>query len=163
MYDMLTKKTSVHTNYTKFITDRREKIARPSGPKTRCNNQWTESRYRSFITSTLRSATKRWAPKTECKKQARVRRGEYKCASCGTIGPASVRIDGKKFDNAVVDHIVPVVDPAVGFTTWDEYIERMFCEMDNLQVLCHECHQAKSDEERRIATERRRKEKELEV
>ncbi len=63
-------------------------------------------------------------------------------------------------NNAVVDHRYPIVDPAVGFTTWDEVIERMFVEKDELDLLCHECHTAKSMEERRIAKDRRAKEKE---
>jgi hypothetical protein len=35
-----------------------------------------------------------------------------------------------------------------GFTTWDDVINRMFCEKENLQVLCHECHKAKTQEEK---------------
>ena len=134
-------------------------MARPSGPKTRCNGLWTEARFNSFITSALRGAIKRWAPKSSIKQKARQSRGMYLCASCGEIGPASIRIKGKKYDNAVVDHIIPVVDPEVGFTTWDDFIERLFCEEDNLQVLCHNCHDAKSTKERNIAVERRKKER----
>jgi len=43
-----------------------------------------------------------------------------------------------------VDHILPVVDPVNGFTTWDEYISRLFCGKENLQVVCRTCHRAKS-------------------
>jgi len=75
--------------------------------------------------------------------------------------PVTTKEKGRKVKNTFVDHIKPVVDPAVGFTTWDDYIERMFCEADNLQVLCKACHDAKSEEEKAIAVERRRKEKEL--
>ena len=127
--------------------------------KTRCNGQWTESRYRNFIISMLRRGSGSWAPKQEVKKAARVSRGIYECAGCGQEVTASVKVDGKRVSNVFVDHINPVVDPSVGFTTWDEYIERMFCEADNLQLLCKSCHDSKTKQERQIATERKKKEK----
>lgn len=61
--------------------------------------------------------------------------------------------------NIFVDHIAPIVDPEVGFVSWDEFIERMYCEKDNLQLLCKACHDLKSSDERTTAVERRRKEK----
>lgn len=136
-------------------------MARPSGEKTRCGGRWTEARYRSFIISALRQATRRWAPRTDVEKAARIRRGVYRCAECGCEAPASEKLNGKKVKGYAVDHIEPVVDPEVGFTTWDSYIERMFSEADNLAVLCRKCHTEKSMKEKDIALERRRKEKEL--
>lgn len=127
--------------------------------KTRNGGQWTESRYRSFIISALRMASMKWGPKNECKKQARVKRGHYRCAECGEVVPASIKEGRKKHNNVFVDHIVPVIDPEIGFTTWDDYINRMFCEVENLQVICKACHDVKTTEERGIAAKRRRKEK----
>ncbi len=127
-----------------------------------CNGQWTPARFKSFITSALRNAHGRWGPKATAKKKAWIRRGVYLCAECGEEGPATLPpLEGRKRrrNNAAVDHITPVVDPDVGFTTWDEYIERMFIEEDGYQVLCWSCHEIKTKEERSIATERRRKEK----
>jgi hypothetical protein len=34
---------------------------------------------------------------------------------------------------------VPVI-PVTGFDSWDETIERIFCEKDNLELLCIPCH-----------------------
>ena len=130
--------------------------------KPRCGGKWTEARYNSFITSALRGAHGRWGPKSTAKKKAWISRGVYLCSECGKEGPATLPpLEGRKRrrNNAAVDHIVPVVDPAVGKTTWDEYVERMFVEEDGYQVLCYECHSTKTKEERAIATERRRKEK----
>lgn len=138
----------------------KNKGGRPSGERTRCSGAWTESRYRSFITSLLRSGTRRWAPISEVQKEARVARGLYECASCKEHVPNTYRDGMKRVKNIFVDHIDPVVDPAVGFTTWDEFIARLFCEKDNLQLLCKSCHDSKGVEERAIATARRRKEKE---
>ena len=63
--------------------------------------------------------------------------------------PASILVNGKRVNNIQVDHIDPVVDPAKGFENWHTYIERMFCEADGLQVLCRECHQKKTDDEKK--------------
>lgn len=129
--------------------------------KPRCSGIWTEARFRSFITSNLRSATRKWKPITDCKKQANVRRGFYKCELCNKEVPATIKKNGKRVKNIHIDHIKPIVNPAKGFTTWDDLIEKMFCESDNLQALCTECHDEKTKQEREIAKDRRKREKEL--
>lgn len=133
---------------------------RIGGPKTRNNNQWTEARFRSFIRSQLRAATMRWGPIGDCLKQARTGRGLYLCASCEQTVPATTKVGRRRVKNVHVDHIEPITNPDVGFTTWDELIERMFCEEDNLQVLCTECHTKKTDEEKARAAARRKRLKE---
>lgn len=110
--------------------------------------QWTVSRYHSFITSLLRSGSRRWPPKYEVLNEAKVGKKineetgrvaeHYKCAGCGQEFPA------KKVQ---VDHIDPFI-PLTGFTTWDDVIHRLFCEKDNLQVLCITCHSKKSAAEK---------------
>lgn len=125
--------------------------------------QWSAARFQSFIKGALRAASTRWGPKWEVKKAARKARGIYECAGYNrpphnvpaTLPPK----EGKKrrIDNAIVDHIVPIVDPAVGFVNWDQIIERMFCEADGLQVLCHECHTAKTTDERKVHVARRQR------
>lgn len=131
--------------------------------KPRCNGQWTEARHRSFIISALRGATNRWGPKSEALRRARISRGVYTCDLCKKqMGATAWRVyksgkkkgQPKKVKDAVVDHIEPVVEPSVGFTTWDEYIERMFCEADGYQVICHDCHEIKTAEERAVRTAR---------
>jgi len=121
---------------------------------------WTVARFNSFITSALRNAHGKWGPKHKAKKKAWVSHGKYKCAMCNTIGPATlppIKVDGKRRNNACVDHIEPVVDPEVGKESWDIYIERMFVELDDYQVLCWDCHTKKSKEERDVATARKRR------
>ena len=134
-------------------------MARPSGPKTRCSGQWTEARYRSFIISALRGATKRWAPIQQALKEATTKRGFKMCAECKQEQPVKVKYNGRMVKNFHADHIEPIVDPHKGFTTWDDYIERMFIEKPGIQVLCKACHDEKCAEERAIAVERRRQEK----
>lgn len=134
-------------------------MARPAGPKTRNSGNWTEARFKTFIKSALRSASRKWGPINECKKEARVSRGVYECSGCGQHVPATVKVGMKRVKNIFVDHIEPITDPTVGFVSWDETIERMFCEKDNLQLLCGQCHDEKTMEERAMAKERREKEK----
>lgn len=75
---------------------------------------------------------------------ARVERGKYKCAVCGSI---------KRTSEIVVDHIHPII-PVTGFDNWDGVIERLFCPPDELQVICKKpCHSEKSKEENRIRRE----------
>jgi 5-methylcytosine-specific restriction endonuclease McrA len=117
--------------------------------KTRNGGEWTEARFRSFITSALRAASRRWPPKYRALKEAFVGKKvnaktgkmamHYKCAEC------------KKHFVAVdvqVDHIDPVVDPKKGFVSWDIFIDRMFVEIEKLQVLCRDCHKIKTDKEK---------------
>jgi len=89
----------------------------------------------TFVKGLLRRGTFHWRARTEAMTAARVERGKYKCASCEDLfGPKEVALD----------HIKPVVDPKVGFTTWDSYIERLFCPAEDFQVICNACHDQKT-------------------
>lgn len=48
-----------------------------------------------------------------------------------------------------VDHIKPVVSPTKGFQSWDDFIDKLYCEKDNLQVLCKSCHKEKTLKEKK--------------
>ena len=120
------------------------------------NGQWTQARFNSFIKSLLRKGTQRWGPKNTALQKARVSKGVYRCAGCLEEVPVTVKVDGKRKRNVFVDHINPVVNPAWGFLSWDDYIESMFCEEDGFQVLCDQCHKIKTSEERQIAMKRRK-------
>lgn len=123
--------------------------------KVRNGRQWTEARFHSFIKSALRAASNRWGPKHEAKKAARIRRGVYLCAGYRRgphETPASLppKPGNKKRRQVAVDHILPVVDPVEGFAGWDKLIERMFCEADGFQLLCPDCHDLKTADERSV-------------
>lgn len=75
-----------------------------------------------------------------------------KCAKCGKVIEQTIKLNkrGKKRRNSgvEVDHIIPVVDPATGQTTWDEYITRKLdATVKDLQILCKPCHQLKTQAE----------------
>jgi len=127
--------------------------------KPRNGGQWTEARFSSFIKSLLRKGTQRWGPKNEVLKESRSDKGVYYCIGCSQNVPVTVKIGNKRVRNVFVDHIEPIISPEVGFTTWDDYIEKMFCEKDNLQVLCGTCHDIKTAKERSISTERAKQER----
>lgn len=119
--------------------------------KIRNNNTWTEAKFNSFIKSLLRKGTMKWGPINQTKKSAWVERGKYLCAGCNQV--VSLTLDKKK--NVFVDHINPVVDPKEGFTSWDKYINNMFCESSGLQVLCKGCHDVKTKKENSIRKKRK--------
>jgi 5-methylcytosine-specific restriction endonuclease McrA len=114
------------------------------------DGEWTEARFRAFVISALRAHMKRFPPKWKALKAAMVgkkvnkRSGRlaehYLCASCGGFFVAR---------DVQVDHIDPVVSPEEGFQDWWTYMNRLYCEAENLQVLCKPCHKDKTNAERK--------------
>lgn len=99
-----------------------------------------------FLIPILRRASYRWKPRGEALKKSRLERGLYQCNSCKELF---------KQTDICLDHIFPVVNPKIGFTNWDDYIDRMFPETEGFQVLCKLCHDVKTkleDEMRKIYT-----------
>ena len=115
-------------------------------------SEWTPGRVRSFITSTLRAGSRRWPPKyttlnnAKTEKKVNVKTGRlaqhYRCAKC------KEEFTSKDIE---VDHIKPVIDPKKGFVSWDEYIDRLFCDEKNMQALCKGCHLVKTKKEKEVA------------
>jgi len=116
--------------------------------KSTKKKEWTPARKHSFIVAVLRSGTRRWPPKYETLNEAKTEKKiniasgrlaqHYLCAGCREDFPAKL---------VQVDHVQPAVGPS-GFTTWDSFIEGLFCEKDNLQVLCVTCHSLKTQQEK---------------
>jgi 5-methylcytosine-specific restriction endonuclease McrA len=127
----------------------KKKIAKPkknAAPKTRNAGTMTEAAFWSFIRSALRQKSRWWKPIAQAKQKAkRAYKGplkrqkfEYQCAECLNWFP------DKKIN---VDHRIPAgtlrcANDLPGF------VERLFCEVDNLQVLCSECHNIKTQKEK---------------
>lgn len=116
-------------------------------PRTRNAETMTESQFWSMIRALLRENSRYWKPISMCRLQARRKyegtnkkqKYEYQCAWC------------KKWfsiNDINVDHIQPV-----GNLTCAEdlpgFVERLFCEVNNLQCMCTKCHDKKSENERK--------------
>lgn len=95
------------------------------------------TKLRTFLIHKLRRISYMWEARKNAQTKARVERGRYKCAHCqGIFGNKEIALD----------HVVPVVG-SEGFIDWNNYIERLFCDEDGFQVLCHPCHTIKTNEE----------------
>jgi 5-methylcytosine-specific restriction endonuclease McrA len=129
---------------------KKRKIKKPRVAKPRNAGTMTESAFWSFIRSALRQKSRWWKPITQCKMKARRpykgpnkrQKFEYQCKECQQWFP----------DKQVnVDHITPAgtlrcANDLPGF------VERLFCEIDGLQVLCSKCHDKKTKQEKDDST-----------
>jgi 5-methylcytosine-specific restriction endonuclease McrA len=113
----------------------------------------SESAFWSFIRSALRQKSRWWKPIAECKAKAKRpytgplkrQKFEYQCNQCKGWYP-------EKQIN--VDHINPAGSLNNG-SDLAGFIERLFCEIDNLQVLCEVCHNVKTKEEKDVGKKSR--------
>jgi 5-methylcytosine-specific restriction endonuclease McrA len=116
--------------------------------KNRNAGTMSESAFWSFIRSGLRQKSRWWKPITECKLSARRpytgplkrQKFEYQCNRCKKWYPE------KKIN---VDHIVPAGTLTCA-NDLPAFVERLFCEQENLQVLCETCHNEKTQKEKSL-------------
>jgi 5-methylcytosine-specific restriction endonuclease McrA len=119
-------------------------------PRKYNGGEWSPGRFHSFITSVLRAGSRKWPPKYLTLNKAKTEKKtnpatgrlaqHFLCASCKQEFPAK---------QVQIDHRRPIVDPTKGFTSWDDYIDALFCEEKNLQCLCIECHKKKTLKEKK--------------
>jgi len=122
------------------------KKAKPRVIKTRNAGTMSESAFWSFIRSGLRQKSRWWKPITQCKLEAkRVYKGtnkrqkfEYQCNECKNWYQ-------EKLIN--VDHIQPAGSLNCA-NDLPAFVERLFVEVEGLQVLCSNCHDKKTAKER---------------
>jgi 5-methylcytosine-specific restriction endonuclease McrA len=92
----------------------------------------------SFARQALRRASYRWAPRNEAIKAARVARGLYKCAGCGSIVPNKEK---------ELDHVESVIRTDGDRQSLGEFAARLFAPRSGWQILCIPCHRVKSERE----------------
>lgn len=111
-------------------------------PKTRNNGTMTEAAFWGMIRALLRKKSLAWKPMREAKLRSRREiqnpesraKFEYKCIHCKNWFPE------KEIE---VDHIIE----AGSLTCSGDlagFVERLFCEVDGLQILCKACHKQKT-------------------
>ena len=113
----------------------------------KAGGKWTEARYWGFIRSALRRAWMRYPVKHQALKEARRNsqsankrlKYEYQCNVCKEwFRGDEVQVDHKKPAGSLRDYKdLPL------------FVENLFCEPDNLQVLCKPCHKTKTNKERK--------------
>jgi len=127
----------------------KKKAAAPrknAAPKTRNAGTLTESAFWSFIRSALRQKSRWWKPIGQAKQAAKRKykgpnkrqKFEYQCNQCKEYFP------DKEIN---VDHIIPA-GTLRSANDLPGFVERLFCEVDNLQVLCSNCHNKKTQDEK---------------
>lgn len=117
------------------------------GVKNKAGNTWTTARYFSFIRSALRRAWTKYPVRYQAMDKAKYPyRGRdkrtkwvYECKSC---------TKRYKSTEVQVDHIEPA-GSLKEYADLPGFVSRLFCEANNLQVLCKECHDRKTKEERK--------------
>jgi len=115
-------------------------------PRTRAGATWTEAKYFQFIRSALRKATMRYPVKQKVlaanrrpKQLPGRHKWECKCAHCNLWWAQTA---------CQVDHIVPA-GKLSSYADLPGFVARLFCEPEDMQVLCSSCHQIKTNEERK--------------
>lgn len=115
------------------------------------NGTMSKAAFFGMLRSKLRMASRWWKPIAEAKKLARRpykgdnkrQKWEYQCNHC------------KKWFNdkeVAVDHKIPA-GSLNDFNDLPGFTERLFCEVDGLQILCNNgptsCHQIKTQKEKK--------------
>lgn len=116
------------------------------GVKNKAGGTWTTSRYFGFIRSALRRAWTRYPVRFQVLDDAKRpytgpdkrTKFVYECAGCK-----------KHFKSTEVnvDHIKPA-GTLTKYSDLPSFVKTLFCESNNLQVLCKTCHDTKTKEER---------------
>jgi 5-methylcytosine-specific restriction endonuclease McrA len=110
--------------------------------KTRNDGTMSEADFWQFIRNALRRRSMYWKPVAKARMLARRKyvgadkrqKFEYQCNACKNF---------YKGTQIYVDHIIPVGSLTNSYDL-PHFVETLFCEIDNLQVLCKDCHDAKS-------------------
>jgi 5-methylcytosine-specific restriction endonuclease McrA len=117
------------------------------GIKNKAGGTWTTARYFTFIRSGLRKMWSKYPVRYQVLNDARRpfsgsdkrTKWEYQCKGCKNYFKAK---------DVQVDHI----ESAGSLKCYEDlptFVSRLFCEADNLQVLCKPCHHVKTQEERK--------------
>ena len=139
------------TRYSWVQPSSPQNVRQPLTERTTFNDGlWTKGKFNAFITSILRSGSRRWGPKYTTLAEAKTIKKvntvsgriaqHYLCNICKEEFPAK---------DVQVDHIVGMGKGR----SWDDFINELYCEKDNLQTLCKPCHSIKTKAENKKKNE----------
>lgn len=120
------------------------------------DQDWTPGKFRAQVRGAIRQIFFRWPGRKSILDKRRVEIPQtkkdgtpsskpavfYKCDGCGALCKPMKNAAGHP--RAWVDHIDPVVPIDDPYPSWDKYIHALWCNLDNFQVLCDNCHSVKS-------------------
>lgn len=111
----------------------------------------TDPKLKTKITAALRKLSYQWEVRKKVMDKAKTRTlmGNFKNGNPKYVNLYKCNSCHKQFKSTEVqvDHVEPVIDPSIGFRDWNTYIDRLFCAVSNLQVLCKRCHNIKTKQE----------------
>ena len=121
---------------------------------------------KTWVIWALRKASYRWPPRSAALRKAAAAKDEYAkkpgekvsklvrnfytCAGCAEVFSRK---------GVSIDHIKPVIDPKKGWQGFDVYVARMFCAVEGMQILCSQCHDAKTKKENNVRKETKKHER----
>jgi len=147
-----------------YMAKRKQKLTKSGKPRKKpkwnSNAAFRGALRRVFARSPKVVEVKQAARKEEIKHNkdgsvSKKKRVLYQCAICGKWFPGT---------HVAVDHVNPVINPETGWVDWNDFISRLDCDKDNLQVVCsytkkyedetgkygtYSCHYKKSQDERK--------------
>ena len=121
---------------------KRTKVDKPFASGT-----MSKAQFFSFIRAGLRQKSRRWKPIYDClnaakrpskDKNNKRLKWQYQCNRCKRW---------KQRTEVSVDHIMPC-GSLNELTDLPQFVKTLFCEVDNLQVLCDACHTKKGKEDK---------------
>jgi len=106
---------------------------------TRAGGTMTEAQYLGWIRSALRAKSLKWPPRNEAIQRARrayqgenkLQKWECQCAICK---------NWFKLKEIAVDHHPVAAGSIRSVADISQFVENLYCEVENLRVLCHPCH-----------------------
>lgn len=113
---------------------------KPKGELTRCTGTMTEAQWLAWVRSALRSKWLKWPPRAQAIERARrpykgpnkLQKWEVQCAMCA---------GWFKLKEIEVDHYPHDAGSIRSFEDIGPFVNRLYCEVGNLRVLCVPCHQ----------------------
>ena len=128
---------------------------------------------KSTIISSLREIHRNYdANRKACKNSCKVAPATFACEKCnvwiyeGKSEQNYLKLVAENLDKDIImknryklqiDHIDPIIKLETWSWNWDDYINRLFCDINNLQGLCKPCHAAKTKIETSKRAELRKK------